>query len=175
MARRRASGPIGGTELSVLQMHGTVDCLRKFQRFGMKRTSDNERQILWIMVYGLSLAFGGIFASLETVRSTPRGVTSEISWRTFLVLLLGTGLMVPCFKVVFYSQKKKLRRIALLAIVLVGAAGFLYPLRFIPSGDRREIFIGLITAVTALSAIAGFFWLMKSFFEKEQKTPGADQ
>lgn len=133
-----------------------------------KRKADG--QFFNILVYGLSLSFGGVLASLATVRATAHGFTLEYSSATIIAFVCGSALMVPCFKAIFSPVRKGFRRIAWVVVITIGLSGFLYPLRFMPVEKRRDISIGLVSAVIALSGIAGLLLLSHRFLEADAKS-----
>jgi ABC-type transport system involved in cytochrome c biogenesis permease subunit len=77
--------------------------------------------------------------------------------------------MWPWFRIVMYSQRKPLRRLALLVVVMMGLAAFFYPLRMVPSEKFGAVFIGLGAAVVALSVLASMLIVLYRFFESEGK------
>ena len=114
---------------------------------------NDDRPVFRIIIYCLSLAFSVLVASLETVRHGASGLSFELSWRTFVVFVLGGLFFVPCFKVIFQSSNRKARVVALASVCEVGVAAFLYPLRYVPKEKHGEIFIGLAIATVLLSGI----------------------
>ncbi len=143
----------------------------------MTNSPSNDRQIVGIMECGLSLAFGGLLASLQSLHRTPRGYACELSAWTFVTLLAGSILMFPLFKILIQSSDRKKRRVALTLIIFTGALGFFYPLRFVPQSKMPEVFAGLITAVFALGGIAFTMlkihrYLSRDAEENSQVKPG---
>ena len=133
-------------------------------------TSENNDQLLsGIIVYGFSLAFGLLIASLEALRPTTIGFTIQFSWSTVVALLVGAAIMMPFFHAIVYSRRKYLRRAALAFVVVIGLGAFLYPMRVVPAEKLRAVFVGLAVAVGALSVMATFLFLLHRFFEKEER------
>ncbi len=122
-----------------------------------------------IIVYGLSLAFSVLIASSQTVRSTATGFTFRFTAGTLIAFLVGAAVVVPCFHVIFYSKRKRLRYAALAVVVAIGCGGFLYPLRFVQGEARPQIFIGLIVAACALSVVAGLMFVVSRFLSRDEK------
>ena len=135
----------------------------------MPSETRNDRQLNAIIVYGLSLAFGGLIASLQALHPTPSGFAIVFSLWTVVAFLLGAAAMVPCFHVIIHSQSKYLRRASLTFVVLVGLAAFFYPMRVVPHEKYRPVFIGLAVAVAALSILAFLLLMLYRFFESDQK------
>ena len=129
----------------------------------------NGRRLTQIIVYGFSFAFGIVFASLEALRPIPEGFSIELSWRTLLTLVIGTGVMLPCFQIITFSEQNHRRRMALVLVALLGIAAFFYPLRFVPREKMAAVFTGLGAAVIALFIVAGLLLLLLRFFEREEK------
>src|SRR6267378_4068084 len=132
----------------------------------MAEESKNDRLLNRIIVYGLSLSFSVLLASLEALRATNSGFTFEVTWRTLVALVLAAAVVAPCFQIIVYSPNKRARRAALIVVVLIGIGSFFYPLRFVPREKMGAIFTGLGLAVVALSTVGGFLLLVRRFFEE---------
>jgi hypothetical protein len=128
----------------------------------------NDRQLSAIIVYGFSLAFGLVIASLQALRPTATGFAIRFSGWTVGAFLLGSALMLPCFHVIVHSENKTHRRAALTAVVLLGLGAFFYPMRVVPHEKYRPIFIGLAAAAAALSVLAVLLLVLHRFFENDQ-------
>jgi hypothetical protein len=138
----------------------------------MPSETRTDRQLSAIIVYGFSLAFGLVIASLQALRPTPSGFAIELSGWTLVAFLVGAAIMLPCFRVIVHTRSKNRRRAALLGVVLLGAAAFFYPMRVVPHEKYRPVFIGLAAAAFALSVLAGLLLLLHRFFERdEQQNP----
>jgi len=130
--------------------------------------TQNDRQLNAIIVYGFSLSFGLVIASLQALRPTPTGFAIELSGWTAIAFLLGAAVMVPCFHTIIHSPSKYRRRVALTVVVLVGLGAFFYPMRVVPHEKYRPIFIGLAAAAGALSVLAGLLLILHKFFEHDE-------
>jgi hypothetical protein len=135
----------------------------------MPSPAQNERQLSRIIVYGFSLAFGLVVASLEALKPAPAGFAIELSWRTLLAFVVGTLIVLPCFQVIVYSERKSLRRSALALIIVLGLGAFFYPMRVVPADKWRAVFTGLAVAILALSVMATLLLLLHRFFERDEK------
>jgi hypothetical protein len=129
----------------------------------------NDRQLNAIIIYGLSLAFGAVIASLEALHPTPSGFAIVFSRWTVVAFLLGSAAMVPCFHILIHSERQYLRRAALTLVVIVGLVAFFYPMRVVPHEKYRPVFLGLAAAVAALSILASLLLLLYRFFENDEK------
>ncbi len=138
----------------------------------MPTEQENEQLLKRIIVGGLSLSFSVLIASLEALRSTSSGFAFAVTWRTFIALLLGAAVVIPCFQVIVYSTRKYLRRLALVVVAMIGVTSFFYPLRFVPREKMGAIFGGLTLAAIALSIVGGFLLLARRFFEGKSKPTG---
>jgi hypothetical protein len=136
---------------------------------GMARETKNDRLLNRIIIYGFSVAFGMVLASLEALRPTTSGFAIEISRWTLVTLVVGAAGMFPWFYFIIYSQRRYLRRVALTVVTLLGLGAFFYPMRVVPEEKMRPIFIGLAAAAAALSIMGGFLLLLHHFFESEEK------
>ena len=121
------------------------------------------------MVYGFSLAFGLVVASLQALQPTRAGFAIEMSWWTLLAMVIGTAFTLPFFRVIVVSERKNLRRGALSVVVLLGLAAFFYPMRVVPQEKFRAVFTGLAVAVIALSVLATLLLMLHRFFETDEK------
>jgi nitrate reductase gamma subunit len=93
----------------------------------------------------------------------------DISWKTFVIFLIGAAIFVPLFKVIFHSASRKRRVAALSLIGMIGLISFLYPLRFVPSEKFGEIFAGLGMAACVLSAIGGILFAIRRFLDADEQ------
>jgi len=133
----------------------------------MKRDRATDQLLPQIIVYGFALSFGLIAASLEALHPQAGGFELDISWWTLLAFAVGAVVMVPCFQVIVFSERKPLRRAALTAVTVVGLGAFFYPLKMVPGEKFSAIFEGLAAAVFALSVLAALLFILYRFFEKE--------
>ena len=122
------------------------------------------------MVCGLTLGFSAVVATLETLRLQPSGFAFEVTWRTFVALLVAGLVVLPCFRVIFHSQHKAPRRVALATVILIGVGAFFYPLRFVPREKLGDILAGLGFAAIALAATGGCLLWVRHFFEADEKS-----
>ena len=135
---------------------------------------DHNRQLMRIVIYGLALAFGSVFASMESVRATPTGYTAKFTARTVLTLFAGAAIMLPIFKVAFHSKRIALRRAALALVFVLAVASFFYPIIFLTKGTAVELLTGFATAAAALSLVAGFIWMAHRFLNADATRADAD-
>jgi hypothetical protein len=135
----------------------------------MTTQAENDRLLNNIIVFGFSMAYGLVVASLQALRRTPTGFAIELSGWTVVALLLGSTVMVPFFHLIVYSQRRILRRAALALVVLVGLGAFFYPMRVVPREKFRAVFIGLAVAAGALSVLAVLLLVLRRFFEREER------
>ena len=138
----------------------------------MSTERPDDRLLNQIIVYGFSLAFGLVVASLEALRPNAAGFTLRFSWWTLLALLLAAAIMVPCFKTIIYSERKRSRRGALALVIILGLAAFFYPMRMVPSEKYGAVFVGLGVALAALSVLAALLLILHRFFESESGRGG---
>jgi len=139
----------------------------------VQKDTKNERDVLRIMIWGSAVAFGFLAAALQALRPRPAGFTFNISALTWLAFILGTGVGVIFWKIVLSraggAREKRVRFVIELVLLLLGAAAFLYPLRFVPSEKLPELLIGLVTAAVALSIVAGLLIMMGRFLGSDEK------
>jgi hypothetical protein len=135
----------------------------------MTSEAENERLLSRIMIYGFSLSFGLVVASLQALRPTPSGFAIEVSWLSVLAFLIGAVVTLPCFQIIVRSERRNLRRAALCIVVLLGLGAFFYPMRVVPHEKFRPVFIGLAVAVCALSILGTLLICLYRFFESDEK------
>jgi hypothetical protein len=134
----------------------------------MADKAKSDRLLSRIIVYGFSLACGAVIASLEALRSTAVGFAIVFSWRTLLMFVVGTVIMVPCFLIILHSKRTYLRRAVLAFVTLVGLGAFFYPMRVVPGERMPAVSLGLAVAVIALSVIGGLLLMLRRFFESDE-------
>jgi hypothetical protein len=135
----------------------------------MTSQASNDQLLNNIIVFGFSIAFGLVIASLQALKRTPSGFAIQLSGWTLVALLIGAAVMVPCFRLIVFSQRRYLRRAALAFVVLVGLGAFFYPMRVVPREKYRAVFTGLAVAVGALSVVAVLLLVLRRFFEREDQ------
>lgn len=144
----------------------------------MQKEAKNERDVLRIMIWGSAVAFGFLAAALQALRPRPAGFTFELSALTCLAFILGTAVGVVFWKIILSraggARQRQVRFVIELVLLLLGAAAFLYPLRFVPTEKLPEMFIGLVTAAVALSILAGLLIMMGRFLESDDKKNRVD-
>ena len=150
---------------------------RALALFLMKSESKNERDIRRIMIWGTAIGFGCLAASLEALRSSSSGFGFQVSPRTFLAFVLGGAAVFPFWKIVFNlvsgnRQRKRHFWVALL-FLLIGFAAFLYPTRFVPREQLKDLCTGLIFAICALSMLAGLLIMVGRFLEADERAEEA--
>ena len=110
------------------------------------------------------LAFGGMLATLAVFERGGHGKLSlRWHWAAVPLLLVGLGLGLQFWRILWRAQQdgtpeaaSSLRRFSIfLAVIAVGS--FLYPIRYIQSAQRQDVFTGLGLAVVVLS---GFGWVL---------------
>lgn len=129
----------------------------------------NERDIQRIIKVGTAIGFGCMVASLESLRSDSTGFSFQITARTFLAFILGFAVMFPFWKIVFNlvsGNRQRSRHVwGALLLLLIGAAAFLYPSRFVPAEKLHDMYIGLALAVCAISLVAWLIFTTGRFLE----------
>ena len=139
----------------------------------MNKPAKNERDIFLIMKFGTALGFGCAAASLQALRASPTGFSFHVSSLALLAFMVGAAAVFACWKIILNRsanhRQKTLRFGVGLGLLLLGVGAFLYPLRFVPRDKFPDLFIGLVTAVCALSIGAGILLLISRFFESDER------
>ncbi|HZR20398.1 MAG TPA: hypothetical protein VFE51_24160 [Verrucomicrobiae bacterium] len=129
----------------------------------------DDRLLNHIIIYGFSLAFGLVVASLQALRPNDAGFSLRFSWWTLLAFVIGAAIMWPWFRIIVYSESTKLRRASLVVVAIVGLTAFFYPMRLVPIEKFGAVFVGLGVAVAALSVLGALLVVLYRFFESEGK------
>lgn len=111
------------------------------------------------------LALGGMLATLAVFERGSHGKLSlRWHWAAIPLLLLGLMLGLQFWRTLWQSQREdtaesrsRLKAFSLfLAVIAIGS--FAYPMRYIQSGRRSEVFSGLGLAVLVLGAFGYVIW-----------------
>lgn len=125
------------------------------------------------MILGTALACGAMGGSLEALRARPAGFYFQISWRTAVVFIIGTVLILWIWRIMLdETDSPRQRRARLLAKTFLfasAAAAFLYPLRFVPKSKLPDILIGLSLAIFVLSIVGVLVWKSRQFLEADER------
>jgi|SRR5688572_23419385 len=141
-----------------------------------KQRPENENAILRIAGLGASLAFGGMVASLFALKPSPNGFSFELNVGAVISFLVAATMawfywrMVARMAADKTPQQRKKKFIAFSAgLILVGITSFLYPLKFIATEKRWDVFVGLTLAVCCLTGIGFVMWKVKKFLDADLK------
>lgn len=141
----------------------------------MNSDSKNQQRLYPIFTASTALAFGCMFATLESLRPDSAGFTFELSYKTFIAFVAGGAIAFPVWRLILNGTRLGERNLSLatgtmvVLLLVVGVGAFLYPLRFVPRSKWPEIRTGLLTAVCALSGVAGLLWGVKRFMDADEK------
>jgi hypothetical protein len=141
-----------------------------------KGTSGNESVLFRIAGVGASFAFGAMVASLFALRTSPGGFVFELNVPT-VISFIAAGMLawfywrlVARMAVDKAPQQRRKKFIVFSAgLLLVGIVSFLYPLKFIPTEKRKDVFAGLALAVGCIVGIGFVMWKVKKFLDADLK------
>jgi hypothetical protein len=145
----------------------TVESLKPEVAAETEAESRSERLFFKIASLGTALGFGAAAASTASLRSGPVGFSFQLSVGTFVAFLVGAAIALIYWKLVASDSKAASRASVLIALAGVGL--FLYPLRFVPASNLRDLTIGLVLAVIALSTVGFLIWRITRFLEKDSQ------
>jgi|JI10StandDraft_1071094.scaffolds.fasta_scaffold658980_2 hypothetical protein len=111
------------------------------------------------------LAFGGMLATLAVFERGSHGKLSlRWHWAAIPLLLLGLGLGLQFWRILWKAQSEgtpsartSLRRFSIF-LAIVAVTSFAYPMRYIQSGRRGEVFAGLGLAIVVLTCFGFLIW-----------------
>lgn len=135
----------------------------------INKQAESNTAISRIIVGALSLAYAALLASLEALRSKPTGFSFDVSWATLLAFFMGAALAVPAFQIIFGSRRRRLRLAALVLMVAIGLASFLYPLRFVPGDNLPAVLFGMFAGVCTVSLVGVFLWLVRKALDEDTR------
>src|SRR5689334_18745037 len=120
----------------------------------MDKKAPLESRLQNIVIWGSALGGAVLAATLQAYRLPS---SFEFSGYTVLALLLGGGVFWAYWKLFFIQRQfrglKLLQQLFTGILIAAGLAGVLYPLRFVGREQLPQLFIGLTTAVFALSGV----------------------
>jgi branched-subunit amino acid ABC-type transport system permease component len=139
-----------------------------------KATSNST--LFRIAGFGASMAFGAMIATLFAVRVRPAGVSFEFSPWVVIAFVIAAAVGWLYWRMVARlaaggaakDQKKKFQLFSV-GLVLLGAVGFLFPLKFIPAEKRLDVFIGLSLALSCILGVGLVMWKVKRFLDADLK------
>lgn len=131
-----------------------------------------SRQFFAIARVGGALAFGGLAACTQSIGRDAGGFTFQISLLTGVAFALGAGLAFAYWHTVarlaLGTEEKSWKTRALTGLLLLtGAIGFFYPLRFVPTERLPEVFEGLILAILTLTGVGLILWRVRKFLDAD--------
>ena len=111
------------------------------------------------------LAVGGMLATLAVFERGSHGKLSlRWHWAAIPLLLCGVGLGVQFWRIVWKAQREGtasartgLKHFSIF-LAVVAVTSFAYPMRYIQSGRRGEVFSGLGLAIVVLSCFGFLIW-----------------
>ena len=149
----------------------TTESLKPAAPVGNPESEPKSSRVFFkIASISTALGFGCAAASTASLRSSPVGFSFQISAATFVAFAVGAAVAMIYWKLVA-SNSKAARRASFL-IALAGVGLFLYPLRFVPASNLRDLTIGLILATIALSTVR-LSYLANKALPRPSMTAGA--
>ena len=138
--------------------------------------TSNTTTLFRIGGVGASLAFGAMVGSLFAVKAQPGGLAFELNAGTIIAFCAAATFAWFYWRLVTRMAAEKAprhRRKKFMAfsvgLLLVGVISFLYPLKFIASEKRKDVFVGLASAVVVLSGVGFVMWKVKRFLDADLK------
>jgi hypothetical protein len=136
-----------------------------------------------VLVASTALAFGSMLGILGSVGKNAGGITFSFHWSSPVLFLVGCGLAVAFWRVVFRfdrgSDSQKVRRLKQIAaaLLVVAFAAFFYPLRLVDPERRRDVLFGILLAFSVLGGFGFLIYHTIRFVEqssREEEKRGPD-
>ena len=142
----------------------------------MAEQRTTEGGIFRIAGIGAALAFGTMVASLFALRSTAAGLVFELNALAVIAFVISAVVAWFYWRLIARmatdkspEQRKKKFVVFSIALLIVGAFAFAYPLRFVPPEKRRDVFTGLALAVAVLTGVGFVMRQVIKFLAADQK------
>ena len=115
----------------------------------------------------LIFGFACLAGTMESLRSGTAGFYFKVSTLTFVAAAIGAGFCLLCWKLMLIGRWPG--RVGAALMIVSGVGSFLYPIRFVRPEQRWQIAEGLAVAVCAISIGATMLWLLKRFFDRDDR------
>jgi hypothetical protein len=142
----------------------------------MAEQRTTESGIFRIAGVGAALAFGAMVASLFALRKSAAGLVFELNALAVIAFVASAVVAWFYWRLVArmaVDKSPELRKkkfvVFSIALLVVGAFAFAYPLRFIPAERRTDVFIGLALAVAVLTGVGFVMRQVIKFLNADQK------
>jgi hypothetical protein len=139
-------------------------------------TSSNTTALFRIAGFGAALAFGVMVASLFALKPGPSGLTFQLNAGAIISFLVAAPVgwfywrMVARMATERAPERRRKKFIVFsTGLILVGFFAFLYPLKFVPAEKRRDVFIGLALAFSAITGVGFVMLKVRRFLDADQK------
>ena len=130
----------------------------------------NDRVFFGFAAGSIALAFGVLFATIESARQSPSGFVFQTGGGTWLAFAVGAVLGAIVWKIVSSTSVARVgsvMRATLVLLLLGGLATFLYPLRFLKPQTLIDVSHGLVTGVVAVGFLAYMLWRIKRALDRD--------
>lgn len=136
----------------------------------MKAETKFESTLCQIIIWGSSLGGAVGAAALQAFRPPMLFVFSAY---TVVAFFLGFGIFLAFWKLFFAERKDTRTKFLYYAVTVIliasGLAGVVYPMRFVAKENLRELIIGFVLAVGALSGVAMMLVFCKRFLDEDER------
>lgn len=140
------------------------------------QSTNGTNTLFRIAGVGASLAFGAMVASLFALKPLRDGFSFELNGATVIAFFVAAAFAWSYWRLVARmavekapAQRRKKFIIFSAGIIVVGVVSFLYPLKFIPTEKRFDVFVGLTLAMACLCGIGFVMWKVKRFLDADLK------
>jgi hypothetical protein len=142
----------------------------------MADLKNQDSALFRIAGVGASVAFGAMVASLFALRSTTAGLVFEVNALAVIAFVVSAVMAWFYWRLIARmagetspEQRKKKFVVFSIALLVVGAFAFVYPLRFIPEEKRADVFTGLALAIAVLTGVGFVMRVVINFLAADQK------
>lgn len=130
-----------------------------------EKESIDTRDFLRIASWSTALGFGCMGIAVTSLRADTAGFWFQWTLWSAAAFVVGAAFGYFCWKLAAAGRAASRLGFALLAVV--GFAGFLYPLRFVPKERLPDVALGLAGAAAVISTGAYLIWRLSRFLEAE--------
>jgi hypothetical protein len=130
-----------------------------------KDARDFEKLVIWVSTFSIAV-MAGFLASIKQVNPA---VQFRFTIFSIIAFIAGGALTALFLRFVLKGNKGR-RGLLVVAVAIACVLGyFLIGIRDVSAENRRDVTIGTLIAIAALSFVASLIWRVGKFFESDQQ------